>query len=119
MLQEPPIMITNESGIPSLKISLVNLTGANHSYSGATTTSVACTFKSYNLLAGSLQYPNLMLNLTTEYPLVWSTWFTRKFQDSGLDASFYSINVTVNNVKVNFQKGVRLYLEKTEVEVKL
>ncbi|RZN43889.1 MAG: hypothetical protein EFT35_00910 [Methanophagales archaeon ANME-1-THS] len=119
MLQEPPIIITNASGKSALKISLINLTGSNYSSSGASTASVASTFKSYNLLAGSLQYPNLTLALTTEYPQVWSTWFTRKFQDAGLDASFYSINSTGNTVKVDLKKGVILYLEKTEVEVKL
>lgn len=119
MLQEPPLIFTNESGRPLVKISLVNLTGTNHSYSGATTSSVASTFKSYNLLAGGLQYPSLKLHVTTEYPQVWSTWFTRKFQDAGFDPSFYQINSTASTVVVEFKKSVTLYLEKVDVEVTL
>ncbi|RZN43890.1 MAG: hypothetical protein EFT35_00915 [Methanophagales archaeon ANME-1-THS] len=119
MLREPPITIVNESGSLSLTISLVNLTGAHYSYSGSTTKSVASTFKSYKVIAVGLQYPKLRINLTTGYPSVWSTWFTRKFQDAGCDASFYRINSTATMMELDLEKGVTLYLEETEVEVRV
>ncbi|MBE0516085.1 MAG: hypothetical protein IBX41_01670 [Methanophagales archaeon] len=122
MLQEPPITISNKSGIPALRVSLVDLTGANYSYSGATTTSVKSTYKDYDLLAANLRYPNLTINLTTEYPSVWRDWFNTTLKESGLDSSFYTVSVTANKVQVRLEgkgEGVELYLEKTGVEVKL
>jgi len=121
MLQRPPIIISNESGIPTIKISLVDLTGANYSYSGSITTSVKNKFKDYELLADCLNYPDLSINITTEYPSVWGDWFNNTFaEESGLDGSYYNVSVTAENVEVNLYgkgDGVELYLEKTAVEV--
>ncbi|MBA7529947.1 hypothetical protein ES705_22148 [subsurface metagenome] len=79
MLQPPPIEITkNESGSPIIEISTVDLTGANYSYSGATSTSVKNRYKSYHLLADGLKYPNLTINVTTDYPSVWEGWFNKE-----------------------------------------
>ncbi|MGB2843082.1 MAG: hypothetical protein WBC40_11520 [Halobacteriota archaeon] len=123
MLQEPPIIISNESGIPAIKISMVDLTGGNYSYSGSTSTSVKNKFKSYELLADCLNYPDLTINITTEYSSVWGNWFNKTFaEDSGLDGSYYDVNVTANNVEVNLYgkgDGVELYLERTAVEVEI
>ncbi|MGB2843079.1 MAG: hypothetical protein WBC40_11505 [Halobacteriota archaeon] len=123
MLQRPPIIITNASGIPAIKISLVNLTGANYSYSGSTSTSVKNKFKSYELLADCLKYPDLSINITTEYPSVWGDWFNKTFvEESELDGSYYNVSVTANNVEVNLYgkgDGVELYLERTAVEVEI
>jgi hypothetical protein len=122
MLQEPPITITNKSGVPALRISLVDLTGADYSYSGATMTSVKNSYEDYVLLADELRYPNLTINLTTGYPSVWHDWFTKEFEASGLNKSFYNLTVTTENVVVNvygYEQGVELYLEKTGVEVRL
>ncbi|MBE0516082.1 MAG: hypothetical protein IBX41_01655 [Methanophagales archaeon] len=87
-----------------------------------TTTSVKSTYKDYDLLAANLRYPNLTINLTTEYPSVWGNWFTKEFEASGLDGSYYDISVTDKNVEVNlygYEQGMGLYLEKTEVEVEI
>jgi len=123
MLQRPPIIITNASGIPAIKISLVDLTGANYSYSGSITMSVKNKFKSYELLADGLKYPDLSINISTEYPSVWGDWFNKTFaEESGLDGSCYDVNVTGENVEVNLYgkgDGVELYLEKTAVEVEI
>ena len=89
---------------------------------GATTTSVKNTYKEYNLLADSLIYPNLTINLTTEYPSVWGNWFNTTLKESGLGSSFYTVSATDNTVQVKLDgkgNGVELYLEKTEVEVKI
>ena len=121
MLQRPPI--TNGSGIPIIKISMVDLTGGNYSYSGSITTSVKNKFKSYELLADCLNYPNVTINISTGYSRVWGDWFNKTFaEESGLDGSYYDVNVTANNVEVNLYgngEGVELYLEKTEVEVEI
>ncbi|MGB2729045.1 MAG: hypothetical protein WBD09_11380 [Halobacteriota archaeon] len=123
MLQRPPIIISNKSGIPAIKISLVDLTGANYSYSGSITMSVKNRFKSYELLADCLNYPDLTINVTTEYPSVWGDWFNNTFaEESELDGSYYDVSVTANNVEVKFYgkgDGVELYLERTAVEVEI
>ncbi len=122
MLQAPPILISNESGIPTIRISLVDLTGANYSYSGGTSTSVKTQFKTYTLLADGLKYPGLTINITTDYPFVWGNWFDKTLEESGLDASYFDVSVTGKNVEVDFYgKGddVELYLEKTAVEVEI
>ena len=123
MLQEPPIIISNKSGIPAIKISLVDLTGGDYSYSGSITMSVKNKFKSYELLADCLNYPDLSINITTEYSSVWGDWFNKTFaEESGLDGSYYNVSVTANSVEVNLYgkgDGVELYLEKTAVEVEI
>ncbi len=122
MLQVPPIFISNEGGIPAIEISMVDLTGANYSYSGGTTTSMKSRFKTYNLLAYELRYPDFTINITTDYPSVWGNWFNKTLEKSGLDDSYFDVSVTGKNVEVNFYgkgDGVELYLEKTAVEVEI
>lgn len=124
MLQPPPIEISkNESGSPIIEISTVDLTGADYSYSGATTTSVKSSYKSYHLLADGLKYPNLTINVTTGYPRVWRNWFNKELEESGLDASiYYNVSVTDGKVEVKFYgngDGVELYFEKTVIEVEI
>jgi VCBS repeat-containing protein len=83
------------------------------------------TFKNYDLLADSLKYPNLTINVTTEYPFVWGNWFNKTLEEeSGLDDSYYNVSVddTAKTVSVEFYgkgDGVRLTLEKTVVEVEI
>ncbi len=125
MLQSPPINFINESGIPAIEISMVDLTGANRSYSGATSTSLKTTYQSYNLLVDNLKYPNLTINVTTEYPSVWGNWFNKTLDETTLTTPHdYNVSVddTTNTVSVEFYgyvDGVELYLEKTAVEVEI
>ena len=89
------------------------------------------TFKNYDLLADSLKYPNLTINVTTNYSFVWGNWFNKTFQEKGLVYGVdedYTINyyppspAPAENVVVEFYghgDGVELYLEKTVVEVKI
>ena len=122
ILHEPSIDIPVWDGSPAIEISTVDLTGGNYSYSGATTTSVKNVFKEYNLLADGLKYPNLTINVTTDYPSVWEEWFNKELEEKGWDVSFYDVSVTAKNVAVEFYgqgDGVKLYLEKTAVEVKI
>ena len=122
MLQPPPIHIPVWDGSPAIEISTVDLTGANYSYSGATSTSVKNSYKSYHLLADGLKYPNLTINVTTGYPYVWRNWFNKEFEEKEWDGSYYDVSVTDGNVEVRFygkEDGVELYFEKTVVEVEI
>ncbi len=125
MPQSPPINFINKSGIPAIEISMVDLTGANRSYSGATSTSLKTTYQSYNLLVDNLKYPNLTINVTTEYPSVWGNWFNKTLDETTLTSPHdYNVSVddTTNTVSVEFYgyvDGVELYLEKTAVEVEI
>lgn len=77
------------------------------------------------MLADSLKYPNLTINVTTEYPSVWGNGFNKTLEEeSGLDDSFFdvSVNTAAKTVSVEFYghvDGVELYLEKTAVEVEI
>lgn len=122
MLHPPPINITNESGVPTIEISMVDLTGAECSYSGATTISVENIYKDYDSFSN--KFDNLTLNLTTAYPSIWGKWFNNELEESGLDDPDYnvSVNATAKTVSVEFYghgDGVKLYLEKTVIEVKI
>jgi len=122
MLHPPPINITNESGVPTIEISMVDLTGAECSYSGATTISVENIYKDYDSFSN--KFDNLTLNLTTAYPSIWGKWFNNELEESGLGAPDYnvSVNATAKTVSVKFYghgDGVELYLEKTVIEVKI
>jgi hypothetical protein len=83
------------------------------------------TFKSYDLLADSLKYPNLSINVTTEYPSVWERWFKEKLKKTNLTIPYHynvSVDDTAKTVSVEFYghvDGVELYLEKTAVEVEI
>jgi hypothetical protein len=125
MLQPPPINFTNKSGIPAIEISMIDLTGSNRSYSGATSTSLKNTYQNYNLHADSLKYPNLTINVTTEYPSVWGNWFNKTLEETSLTTPHHynvCVDDTAKTVSVEFYghgDGVELYLEKTAVEVKI
>jgi len=122
MLQPPPIDIPVWDGSPAIELSTVDLTGANYSYSGATSTSVKNRYKSYHLLADGLKYPNLTINVTTDYPYVWEGWFNKEFEEKGWDTSYFNVSATDGNVEVKFYGkggGVELYFEKTVVEVEI
>jgi hypothetical protein len=125
MLHPPPINITNESGIPAINISMVDLIGSPRSYSGATSTSLKTTCKEHKPISNNISYTNVTFNLTTNYSSVWGKWFNKTLEEeSGLDDSYYDVIVTGNNVEVKFYGdvgvgGVRLTLEKTVVKVEI
>ncbi|MCK4733804.1 MAG: hypothetical protein KAT65_15220 [Methanophagales archaeon] len=125
MLHPPPINFTNKSGIPAIEIYMVDLTGSNRSYSGATSTSLKNTYQNHNLLADSLKYPNLTINVTTDFPSVWGNWFNKTLEETTLTTPHdYNVSVddTAKTVSVEFYghgDGVELYLEKTAVKVEI
>ena len=113
------------SGVPRINISLVNLTGTNVTHSGAPVSLVRLLRIDRKLISDSLFYPNLTLNLTTEYPYIWGDWFNKTLEETTLTTPYHytvSVNATTRTVAVEFYghgKGVQLYLEKTAVEVKI
>ena len=121
----PGINITNESGIPALRISMVDLTGSNYSYSGSIATSIENSFNDYSFISDNLKYPNLTLNFTTDYYSVWSERFNKTLEESGLDDSYYNVSPDTDGyVEVKFYGHgdcdcVRLYLEETVVKVEV
>lgn len=127
MLHSPPIDISANltTGAPEIEVSMIDLIGSDHSYSGSTTTSVENSYTDYNILSDNLRFPNLTLNLTTEYPSIWGDWFNKTLEKTTLttpDNYTVSVNATARTVAVEFYGhvgGVQLYLEKTAVEVEI
>lgn len=121
IIQPPPILISNESGVPTIDISMINLTGTNDSYSGTTATSVENSYVEYDSI--STKFLNLSLNITTEYPVIWGKWFNDTLAESGLHESRYEVIETDNYVVADFygdEQHVHLVaVDKTEVGVAL
>jgi hypothetical protein len=121
VIQQPPILITNESGIPTIDVTMIDLTGSNGSYSGTTTTSVENSYVEYDSI--STKFHNLSLNISTEYPAVWGKWFNKTLAESGLSTANYnvSVNKTANYVVADFygdEQHVHLVaVDKTKVGV--
>ena len=127
VIHDPPITIgtDNATGAPLLRISMVDLTGSNYSYAGSRSASVETSYADYVHLAGTIAFDNLSLDLTTEYPSIWQSWFNAQLAESDLDASYYNppvVNESAGTVVVEFYGhgyGVQLYEEKTTVNVEI
>jgi len=123
VLHSPPIRIANASGTPTINISMIDLTGADRSYSGSVTTSVENSYKDY--VSFRTSFDNLTFNVSTESPSIWGKWFNNRLEESGLSATGYnvSVNETAKYVAVEFYghgHGVHLvYVDKTVIEVKI
>jgi len=131
MLHHPPISISrsNQSGVTSLAISSVNLTGESQAVSGVFSSAVKTSFRKSDLLTGGLLFHNITLNITTEYPAAWRNWFNDTCEEAGLEYtdtnSFapgnYNINENGNTLQIIFYgnetRPVNLWLKRAEVEV--
>jgi hypothetical protein len=121
VIQPPPILINNESGVPTIDISMIDLIGSNDSYSGTTATSVENSYVEYDSI--STKFHNLSLNISTAYPTIWGNWFNDTLAESGLSTANYnvSVNKTSNYVVVDFygdEQHVHLVaVDKTKVGV--
>jgi hypothetical protein len=115
----------NESGVPRIDLSLINMTSPPFSpYSGVPVVTIRLFREDYNLIAGPFFYPNLTLNITTNYNTTWSNWLNKTLKDAKLTTGVdYAPPVIVNNsVKVVFyghEHGVKLYLDKTTIQVRV
>jgi hypothetical protein len=126
MARPPGINFTNSSsGMPRVNISMVNLISTTGKpYSGAPSISVRLFRSEYALISDSLYFPNITLNLTTDFTDVWSNWFNQSLEKSGINKSHYMVvpNSTARTVEVTVSGDggvVELYLEKTDVLVNL
>ena len=119
------VAFSNASGgVPSIDLSLVNLTGPEiPPYSGAPVISVRLFRGGYEqLISDSFYYPNLTLNITTNYPSIWSRWLNETLDTAGLvSGSDYDLLPPADDsVQVVFygrSEGVKLYLDKATVQV--
>jgi hypothetical protein len=114
-----------------IRISLFDLTGLSVPpdlvYSGPSTTIITVYREDYELISDSFYYPNLTLNITTAYPRAWSSWLNKTLASAGLvSGSDYAMitNATTTNksVQVVFhgsEDGIKLYLDKTTVQVRI
>jgi hypothetical protein len=115
----------NESGVPSIDLSLIDMTSPLFSpYSGEPVVTLRLFLEDYNLIADPFYYPNITLNITTNYPYIWKYWLNKTLKDAQLTTGYdFAPPVIVNNsVKVVFyghEHGVKLYLDKTTVRVRM
>ena len=121
MLLAPPITIKNQSDGTSLKITSVNLTGINRTISGSFSSTVKAYYQDASLVTGGLNFYNLTINITTDYPAAWNDWFNESCENAGLawgtNPGDYAINETGNTVQVTFygdeSRPVNLWLKKS------
>jgi hypothetical protein len=122
VIHNPPITIGKDNGTPALQISLIDLSGSNDSYDGAQTSTVETIYNNdYTHLAGTIDFDNVSLNLSTAYASIWGNWFNKTLAESGLvKGNDYAVmvNESARTVVVAFYgrgDGVHLYLEKTTI----
>lgn len=85
MLQSPPISITKQGDVTKLIISSTNLTGIERTFSGGFQTSIKPSYRDSALITGGLNFLNLTINITTDYPNVWKQWFNDTCKEAGLE----------------------------------
>ncbi|MBN1455889.1 MAG: hypothetical protein JW945_06540 [Methanomicrobia archaeon] len=110
-----------------IRISLFDLTGTSvPAQSGQPTTIIKIYRDDYGLISDSFYYPNLTLNITTNYTQAWSDWLNKTLDAAGLvrssDSDYNLSRPTNNSVRVVFyghDDGVKLYLDKTTVQVRI
>jgi hypothetical protein len=114
----------NLSGRPQAKISLVDLTGANTTFSGPSAAFVRLYRSSSATITNPFYYPNLTITLTSAnptVPTVYRRWFRESLSQAGLqEGEDYEVqvNATTKTVTVTLKghaEGVELYLERMEV----
>ena len=112
------------SSTTGIRISLFDLTGTSvPAHSGQPTTIIKLYRDDYELVSDSFYYPNLTLNITTNYTQAWSDWLSRTFDAAGfVTGSDYAYTNTTNSVRYIFYghgQGVKLYLDETTVQVRI
>jgi hypothetical protein len=115
----------NSTGI---RISLFDLAGPpvpppELVYSGPSTTLITVYREDYELISDPFYYPNLTLNIATKYTQAWSSWLNKTLDAAGLvrGSDYDPVNITDDSVRVVFhdQDGIKLYLDKTTVQVRI
>ncbi|MBN1455888.1 MAG: hypothetical protein JW945_06535 [Methanomicrobia archaeon] len=131
MLFAPPIFVsTDDSGI-SLKITAVNLTGTKRTLSGRLSATVQASYLEDTLLTNGLNFANITLNITTNYPAAWADWFNTTCKDAGIVYGNASgqYNITYKSTAApdtlqivfygNETKPVNLWLKRSRAKVEI
>jgi hypothetical protein len=115
----------NESGVPCIDLSLINMTSPLFTpYSGVPVVTLRLFREDYNLIADPFYYPNITLNITTNYPSIWSGWLNKKLKEAELTAGYNYAPPKIGNNSVELRlygngNGVKLYLDKTTIQVRI
>ena len=115
------------SSTTGIRVSLVDLTGTSiPAHSGQPTTIIKVYRDDYEPISDSFYYPNLTLSITTNYTHAWSEWLNKTLDTAGLvrgsDYEYYPPTPPTNSVRYIFyshDEGVKLYLEKTTLQVRI
>jgi len=127
MLSAPPVAISKDGGITELKITAINLTGDSSTFSGGLRTTVKSSYHDSALITGGLNFLNLSINISTDYPRVWEKWFNDTCEEAGLsygtDPSEYNISGTGNHLTIAFYgnetRPVNIWLKSAEAKIEI
>lgn len=129
MLLSPPFSISKEGNVAKLKITSINFIGSEKSVSGKFSSTVKSSYQEAKLVTGGLNYYNLTLNITTDYPTSWRKWFNDTCKEAGLEYGTnpgnYNYNLTGNGHPLqiifygNASRPVNLWLKRAEAEIKI
>jgi hypothetical protein len=127
MLFAPPIVITTADNRTMLKITSRDLQGPERTMSGKLSATVQATYENATLLKNGLNYADIMLILTTNYPDDWKRWFNDSCRNAGIpygtDPGEVFINSSGNTLQVIFHgnetKPVNLWLKRSIAEIEL
>jgi hypothetical protein len=80
----PPISVSKQGNVTSLKVTDISLTGGNRTISGGLSSTIHASYGDAALVTDGLIFYNLTLKVTTHYPTAWENWFNETCKDAGL-----------------------------------
>jgi hypothetical protein len=127
MLFEPPIFIQSTSSGTQLSMTAFELAGSEQMISGSVSATVQASCQDVTLLKRYLNYANITLALTTDYPSIWKSWFNETCRDAGLPYGTgpgeYVMNQTGDTLQITFYGDesypVKLWLKRANVRLEL
>jgi hypothetical protein len=128
MLFEPPIFIRSTASGTQLTINALNLMGSSPPISGRVSATVQASCQDATLLKRDLNYANITLKLTTDYPGEWGQWFNKTCTNAGLprgkNPGEYEMNPTAEDtLEITFygneSSPVKLWLKRAEARIEL
>jgi hypothetical protein len=127
MLFEPPIFIQSTASGTQLSMTAFELAGSEQTISGRVSATVQASCEDATLLKRDLNYANVTLKLTTDYPSIWKSWFNTTCRDAGLpygtDPGEYMTNQTGDTLQITFYGNesypVNVWLKRATVRLEL
>lgn len=80
----PPISVSKQGNLTSLKVTDIGLTGGNRTISGGLSSTIHASYDDAALVTDGLIFYNLTLSVTTRYPTAWENWFNETCKEAGL-----------------------------------